>query len=94
MRHGYRVLDRNWRCPLGEIDLVLGAPSLVVFCEVKARASDGFGGPASAVGPAKQRRIRRVAAAWLTDHRPGPVQLRFDVVTLVGARLEVIEAAF
>ncbi|MEY4174333.1 MAG: hypothetical protein RI900_1498 [Actinomycetota bacterium] len=94
MGHGYRVLARNWRCPLGEIDLVLGAPSLVVFCEVKARAGDGFGGPAAAVDNAKQRRIRRVAAAWLAVNRPGPVQVRFDVVTLVGARIEVIEAAF
>lgn len=94
MRRGYTVLARNWRCPLGEIDLVLGAPGLVVFCEVKARAGDGFGGPAAAVGHAKQRRIRRVAAAWLAEHRPGAVELRFDVAAVVGARVEVLQAAF
>ena len=94
MRHGYEVLARNWRCPLGEIDLVLGAPGVVVFCEVKARARGGFGGPAAAVDAAKQRRIRRVAAAWLAANRPGAVQLRFDVAALVGARIEVLQAAF
>jgi putative endonuclease len=88
------VLARNWRCPLGEVDLVLAGPGVVVFCEVKARAGNGFGGPAAAVGPAKQRRVRRVAAAWLSANRPGAVEVRFDVAALVGARIEVLEAAF
>ena len=88
------MLARNWRCAHGELDLVLGAPGLVVFCEVKARAGDGFGGPAAAVGTVKQRRVRRAAAAWLAANRPGAVELRFDVAVLVGARLEVLPAAF
>jgi putative endonuclease len=88
------VLARNWRCSHGEVDLVLGLPGLVVFCEVKARATAAFGGPEAAVGVAKQRRIRRVAAAWLAANRPGRVEVRFDVAALVGARLTVLHAAF
>lgn len=92
--HGYEVLDRNWRGPDGELDLVLGAGGLVVFCEVKTRSSERFGVPAEAVTPAKQRRIRRLAAAWLADSAVRPRHVRFDVAAVVGARIEVIEAAF
>lgn len=88
------MLDRNWRCSQGELDLVLGAPGLVVFCEVKARATDEFGGPEAAVGAAKQRRVRRVAAAWLAVNRPGAVEVRFDVVAVVGVKVTVHVAAF
>ena len=56
--HGYEVVDRNWRLPAGELDLVVCAESLVVFCEVKTRASDAFGRRQAAVGRAKQRRLR------------------------------------
>ena len=94
MRHGYEVLDRNWRCEHGEIDLVLGRPGAVVFAEVKARRTAGFGGPQAAVGRAKQLRLRRLAAAWLATRRPGRVDVRFDVVAVVGGRIEVFEQAF
>lgn len=91
---GYEVVARNWRCPQGEIDLVVSAPGVIVFCEVKARASAEFGGPQAAVDWRKQRQLRRLAALWLADHRPGAVEVRFDVVAVTGARVEVIEAAF
>lgn len=93
-RAGYEVLDRNWRCEHGELDLVLAAPGLVVFCEVKARASDRYGGAAVAVDHRKQQRIRRLAALWLADRRPGDVAVRFDVVAVVGGKTQVITAAF
>ncbi len=94
---GYRVLDRNWRVRTGElngeIDLVVSRNDEIVFCEVKTRRSDRFGSPAEAVGWRKQRRIRALAVEWLRAHdRHGP--LRFDVATVVGPRLEVIEGAF
>jgi putative endonuclease len=89
------VLDRNWRCRQGEIDLVLGSPGLVVICEVKARAGDGFGGPQAAVDWRKQRRLRRLGAQWLAEHpQGGAVEVRFDVAVLVGAKVDVIQAAF
>jgi putative endonuclease len=92
---GYEVVARNWRCIAGEIDLVLTRPGEVVFCEVKARASERFGGPLGAVNWQKQRRLRRLAAEWLAQERPaGFVRVRFDVAAVTGARVEVIEAAF
>jgi putative endonuclease len=92
------VLARNWRCRTadvdGEVDIVAAAPGVVVFCEVKSRASAGFGGPAAAVDHRKQARLRRLAVAWLATHRPGVVQVRFDVAAVVGDELTMIEAAF
>ncbi|MGH9183662.1 MAG: YraN family protein [Acidimicrobiales bacterium] len=91
---GYEVVARNWRCREGELDLVLRSGSTVVFCEVKARASLAFGSPLEAVTPAKRRRLRRLAAAWL-DQSPVPAgEIRFDVVGVLGEELEVVEAAF
>ena len=82
---GLRVLARNWRCSQGELDLVgVEADGTVVFVEVKTRAGTGFGTPAEAVGWRKAGRIRRLACAWLTEHRPaGATGLRFDVVGIV-----------
>ena len=89
------MLARNWRCSLGEIDLVLGAPGVVVICEVKARSGDGFGGPQAAVDWRKQRRLRRLGAQWLAEYPQRDVaEIRFDVAMVVGAKVEVIEAAF
>ncbi len=91
--HGYEVVDRNWRSARGEIDLVACSPSLVVFCEIKTRASDRYGPPESAVGHVKQRRLRLLAAEWLATHdRHGAI--RFDVAAITGVRIEVFEAAF
>ncbi len=91
---GYEVLARNWRDGrAGELDLVVARPGEIVFVEVKARATDAFG-VAEAVTPTKQARIRRLAAAWVQAHPPARARLRFDVVCVVGARVEVIEAAF
>ncbi len=93
-RRGYSVLDRNWRSPTGELDLVLRRGAVYVFSEVKARRSDRYGPAAAAVGPAKQRRIRRLAAEWLELHGCGGMEIRFDVVAITGVRVDVIEAAF
>ena len=94
VRHGYTVAARNWRCPAGELDLVLRSGSTVVFCEVKARASDAYGGGGAAVGWDKQRRLRRLAAAWLEETGVHGVTVRFDVVAVTGVRLDVLEGAF
>lgn len=104
---GYRVLDRNWRCEHGELDLVVGRGATVVFVEVKTRSSGRYGSGFDAVGWAKQRRLRRLASVWLSDRRtrravsrssPGgspSVDVRFDVVD-VDARghVRVREACF
>jgi putative endonuclease len=97
-RLGYEVVDRNWRSPTGELDLVLHRAGrgggLYVFSEVKARRSDRHGPPASAVGSAKQRRIRRLALEWLDAHHLSAVGVRFDVVAITGNAVRLYEAAF
>jgi len=92
---GYRVIDRNWRAPIGEIDLVVRKGRVVVIAEVKTRRTDRFGVPALAVDAAKQQRLRRLASAWLAVHRLGcRVDVRFDVVSVTGERVEVYANAF
>ncbi|MCY4423851.1 MAG: YraN family protein [Acidimicrobiaceae bacterium] len=90
---GYEILDRNWRVRGGELDLVLWRDGEIVFCEVKSRRSDRFGSAAEAVDWRKQRRIRSLAAQWLrASGRRGRV--RFDVATVTGVEIDVIEGAF
>lgn len=93
-RCGYVVLDRNWRCREGEIDLVLLRHRVVVFCEVKTRSSDAYGSPAAAVTPAKQARLRKLGMRWIDVHDVRPAGFRFDVACVVGREVRVIESAF
>lgn len=79
---GARVVDRNWRCADGELDLVVREPDgVVVAVEVKTRRGLGFGSPIEAVTWRKQARLRRLVAAWLRDH---------PEVTASGVRLDVV----
>lgn len=81
---GLEVLDRNWRCDLGELDIVARDGDAVVFCEVKTRTSTAFGDPAEAVGWRKSHRIRALASRYLTDHPDAHApDLRFDVVAVL-----------
>ncbi len=90
---GMTVLERNWRCRHGELDIVAkDHDGALVFCEVKARSSTLFGEPAEAVGPVKARRIRGLALRWLDEHPEARgAQLRFDVVSVVRRRGEAPE---
>jgi len=95
---GYEVLETNWRRREGEVDLIVRKGATVVFSEVKTRTSDRFGSGAEAVLPAKQRRIRRLAARWLSELTPAVgrarIEVRFDVVSITAGAVEVIEDAF
>ncbi len=93
-RLGYEILDRNWRSPTGELDLVVRDGTTIVFSEVKARRTDRFGPAASAVTIEKQRRIRQLAVEWLRANELRADSIRFDVVAITGSRLELIPAAF
>jgi putative endonuclease len=94
IERGFTVLDRNWRCSDGELDLVLARDDLVVICEVKTRSGDRYGSPLLAVGHDKQRRLRGLAARWLREAAPfRPERVRFDVAGVVGRRVEVVESA-
>ncbi len=79
---GLRVVDRNWRCRYGELDVIAvdASAGLVVFVEVKTRTTDRFGGVAQAVTPQKVRRLRRLAGLWLATQDDGWAQVRIDVV--------------
>ena len=65
---GMTLLDRNWRCATGEIDLVLRDGDTLVVCEVKTRRGADFGSPLEAVTPEKFARLRRLASSWLEHH--------------------------
>ena len=91
---GFVLVDRNWRCRHGEIDLVVRRGPLVVFVEVKTRTGSRFGSPFEAVTDAKQRRLRRLAAAWIAAADERPVQVRFDVAGVLPEGLSVVTGAF
>jgi putative endonuclease len=80
---GLEIVERNWRVPAGEVDIIARRPGLVVFCEVKTRTTDWWGDPSEAVSPIKQARLRRLAACWLSERRPGPADIRFDVISVI-----------
>jgi len=102
VRAGYHVEARNWRCSDGEIDLIATDRGVVVICEVKTRSSKAFGSPEEAVTMAKQRRLRRLAARWLSHQRArgSPMRsVRFDVAAVWDDRsgglvVDVLQDAF
>jgi putative endonuclease len=77
---GMEVIDRNWRCDAGEIDLVLRDGRVLVVCEVKTRTSIAFGTPLEAIDQRKLDRLRRLAARWLRAHDCHPDDVRIDMV--------------
>lgn len=79
---GWRIEDRNVRTREGEIDIIASRAGVLAFVEVKTRRSRAFGVPAEAVTRTKARRIRGLAAAYLTAHKPHADAIRFDVMDL------------
>ena len=96
VERGLKIIERNYRCRFGEIDLVAREGSTVVFVEVRARASDAFGGAAASITHAKRRKLLATARYYLRCHGAREAACRFDVVLLTGAepRIEWIENAF
>jgi putative endonuclease len=86
---GLQILDRNWRCRYGELDVIAAdpAPRTVVFVEVKTRTGDGFGGLAQAVTDQKLRRLRRLATLWLVGQQQRWAGIRIDVIRVRIGRL-------
>jgi putative endonuclease len=79
---GLVILDRNWRCGLGEIDIVARSGDALVVVEVKTRTTELFGPPTAAVTRAKADRLRRLTARWLAEHALSPREVRIDVVAI------------
>ena len=86
VEHGMVLLDRNWRCDAGEIDLVLREGRVLVVCEVKTRSSVAYGSPIEAVTEQKAARLRRLAARWLAEHAVRPDEVRIDLVGVLVPR--------
>lgn len=91
---GYRILQRNYRKPCGEIDIIAQDQKTLVFVEVKKRASRAFGGPIAAVTLSKQHKIALTAQHYLKENAPKFDSIRFDVVCLLPGQLEHITNAF
>jgi putative endonuclease len=95
---GFRIIERNYRCSFGEIDIVAEDGDTLVFVEVKSRRSEAYGDPLLAVDCRKQKKISRLSLQYLAakhlHHRP----VRFDVVAVMllpaGNRIELIRNAF
>lgn len=91
---GLRLLARNYRCRLGEIDLVMGTGALLVFVEVRFRRSPRFGSPAETIGPRKRLRLMRAAHHYLSEN-PTDLPCRFDVLAISGEdSIDWIQDAF
>jgi putative endonuclease len=94
-RKAYRIVDRNWTCRGGEIDLVcLDGDDTLVFVEVRARASSSHGTPLETVVDLKRRRLIRAAAIYLHVKKREDSACRFDVVAISGGVIEHVEDAF
>jgi putative endonuclease len=85
-RAGFRILDRNWRCAEGEIDIVAAERRVLVICEVKTRSDGRYGSPLEAITRAKRSRLRRLAIRWLVAHGVLFDEVRLDVIGLVRDR--------
>jgi putative endonuclease len=97
-RRGYRIVARNWRCRLGELDLVAERRGVLVFCEVKSRGGAAFGGGYEAVTWRKRIKLRSLAEAFLQATGSRPQVIRFDVASVAFVRgrpvVELFEDAF
>lgn len=80
--HDLVIVDRNWRCPDGEIDIVAKDGQVLVVCEVKTRSSDRYGTALEAITPEKAARLHRLGRRWAAEHRVRHSCLRVDVVTV------------
>lgn len=97
-QNGYQILDVNYRCPIGEIDIVAREKGELVFVEVKTRKSSALGYPEQAVGTAKQKKMSQLALWYLRDKKVGDAPVRFDVVAILmlpsGNDIRLIRNAF
>jgi putative endonuclease len=94
IRRGYRIVERNFRRRLGELDVVAFHRGVLVFVEVRSRRNAAYGGGIAAVPLAKQRQVARIAALYIATRQPCFTTCRFDVVAITGTELVVIEDAF
>jgi putative endonuclease len=83
VERGMVLLDRNWRCELGEIDIVAREGDTLVVCEVKTRRGLNYGSPLEAVTYRKLATLRKLAGRWLQTHQLRPAEIRIDVIAIL-----------
>ena len=83
---GYRLLERNWRCRQGEIDIIARTADTLVFVEVKTRSSLAFGHPFEAITATKLARLRGLAGAWCAERSPSAARIRLDAIAVIAPR--------
>jgi putative endonuclease len=89
---GYRLIERNWRCRQGEIDIIARTADTLIFVEVKTRSSVAFGHPFEAITATKLARLRRLAGAWCAERSVGVARIRLDAIAVIvqrGAQPEI-----
>lgn len=91
---GYEIVEANYRCPVGEIDLVAKDGSYLVFVEVKYRKNLAAGSPFEAVNTKKQQTIRQVARWYLAERHGEDMPVRFDVAGILGEEITIVKDAF
>jgi len=97
-KKGYRIIERNYVCKMGEMDIIAKEKDALVFVEVKTRTSKDFGPPQLAVDSTKQKQLSKVALNFLKEKKLGDIKARFDVVAILlspkGEEIELIRDAF
>ena len=91
---GYRIVERNFRCKAGELDIIARDGSILVFVEVRSRADATHGQAAEMIGPRKQRQVSRVAAHYLAARQPDYEEIRFDVIAITAGDAVLIQDAW
>lgn len=94
LERGYQIVERNFRCHAGELDVIARDRGVLVFVEVRSRADARHGHAAEMVDAPKQRQVARVAAYYLALRDPDHDQVRFDVVAITGGEIELIQDAW
>jgi putative endonuclease len=94
VRSGYRIVERNYRCKLGELDVVARDSGVLVFVEVRSRRSADFGCALDAVSWYKRKQVSRVAMSYIAYRRPRFTEARFDVIAITGSELVHVKDAW
>lgn len=93
-KQGYKIIARNYKCPIGEIDIIAKHKGVLVFIEVKSRNSLAFGRPVEAVDEFKQRKLEQLASFYINTNKLYDVFARFDVVEVLGDQINLIQNAW
>lgn len=91
---GYRIVERNFRCRIGELDIIAYDGDVLVFVEVRSRADDEHGHALEMIGPRKQRQVARIAAHYLAARCPNYDEIRFDVVAITAGDAVLVQDAW